>query len=35
MRVAPGQAVTFFVYEKLKGFLQGPRVFEDYGGYEE
>ncbi len=24
MRVAPGQAVTFFVYEKLKNFLEKP-----------
>ncbi len=35
MRVAPGQAVTFAVYEKLKSFLEGPRLFQKLGEYEE
>jgi hypothetical protein len=25
MRVAPGQAVTFFFYERIKKWLQSPR----------
>ena len=34
MRVAPGQAVTFTVYEKLKGILERPRDVIT-GAYEE
>ena len=36
MRVAPGQAVTFAVYERLKYFLEHGSPFSMVGGkYEE
>ena len=35
MRVAPGQAVTFTVYEYLKGLLEGRRADISGGKYEE
>ena len=35
MRVAPGQAVTFTVYEYLKGVLEKRREMLPGGAYEE
>lgn len=35
MRVAPGQAVTFTVYEYLKGILERNREMIPGGKYEE
>ncbi|KAK4998205.1 Mitochondrial succinate-fumarate transporter, partial [Elasticomyces elasticus] len=35
MRVAPGQAVTFAVYEYLKGVLEKGREMVEGGAYEE
>lgn len=35
MRVAPGQAVTFTVYEYLKGVLERSREMLPGGRYEE
>jgi solute carrier family 25 citrate transporter 1 len=35
MRVAPGQAVTFTVYEYLKGVLEKGREMLPGGAYEE
>jgi solute carrier family 25 citrate transporter 1 len=35
MRVAPGQAVTFTVYEYLRGLLEKKREFIPGGKYEE
>ena len=35
MRVAPGQAVTFTVYEYLKGVLERSREMPPVGRYEE
>ena len=37
MRVAPGQAVTFAVYEKLKSFLMDSPMFNatSFDKYEE
>jgi solute carrier family 25 citrate transporter 1 len=35
MRVAPGQAVTFTVYEYLKGLLEASKAVIPAGKYEE
>lgn len=35
MRVAPGQAVTFTVYEYLKGVLEKAKEIIPTGSYEE
>jgi solute carrier family 25 citrate transporter 1 len=35
MRVAPGQAVTFTVYEYLRGVLERGREMPPQGKYEE
>lgn len=35
MRVAPGQAVTFTMYEYLKGILERGRDMMDEGSYKE